>query len=476
MAAYSQSVAYTRTFKMIDSADHFSKKTGLTCTVNISKAGGAFGAAAGSVSEVANGWYKVALTTADTGTLGDLSFYITATGADDTDFVDQVIDPVRGLGSPTALPNANAGASNGLPILGANATAISFTAGLTISNAGGDALVLTSSGSNGNAINASGNGTGAALLATAGATGNGIKAVGGATSGSAIKASGTAGNAIALELAGQGSAAALSATGGATGAGATFVGGGTSGAGITVSTTSGDGLSITPTAGNGIVATANGTSKHGAVITGGTAGTSDGVKCVAGTGGVDLRAAITGNVTGNVSGSIGSVTAGVTVTTNNDKTGYSLSQSFPSNFSSLGISAGGHISNVDTLTTYTGDTPQTGDCYARLGAPAGGSIAADIAEIEGETDALIAGVTVTTNNDKSGYVLSATGSAALTESYAADGAAFTLNQALYQIWSFMAEKNNSATTLTTKKLDGSTTAMTFTYDSATTPSTLTRAT
>jgi hypothetical protein len=40
--------------------------------------------------------------------------------------------------------------------------------------------------------------------------------------------------------------------------------------------------------------------------------------------------------------------------------------SAPANFSSLGISGGGHISNVDTLTTYTGDTPQTGDCFVHL--------------------------------------------------------------------------------------------------------------
>lgn len=90
MALLKQSTAFTRMFKMIDSADHFSKKTGLTCTVNISKAGGAFAAAGGTVTEVANGWYKIALTTTDTNTVGDLSFYITATGADDTDFVDQV--------------------------------------------------------------------------------------------------------------------------------------------------------------------------------------------------------------------------------------------------------------------------------------------------------------------------------------------------------------------------------------------------
>lgn len=34
---------------------------------------------------------------------------------------------------------------------------------------------------------------------------------------------------------------------------------------------------------------------------------------------------------------------------------------------------------VDTVTTYTGNTPQTGDNFARLGAPAGASVSADIA-------------------------------------------------------------------------------------------------
>lgn len=62
-----------------------------------------------------------------------------------------------------------------------------------------------------------------------------------------------------------------------------------------------------------------------------------------------------GSVSGNVSGSVGSI-SGV---------------SFPTNFGSLGISAGGHISNVDTLTTYTGNTPQTGDSFAFLGTNVG---------------------------------------------------------------------------------------------------------
>ena len=82
---------------------------------------------------------------------------------------------------------------------------------------------------------------------------------------------------------------------------------------------------------------------------------------------------------------------------------------------------------------------------------------------------------LTTNNDKTGYALSATGSAALTESYAADGAAPTLNQAIYEIKQFLTEKNIASTTVTVKKLDGATTAATYTLDSATVPTSITRA-
>lgn len=41
-----------------------------------------------------------------------------------------------------------------------------------------------------------------------------------------------------------------------------------------------------------------------------------------------------------------------------------------------------------TIKNLDGNTVQTGDSYARLGAPAGASIAADIAEVEGETDTI----------------------------------------------------------------------------------------
>ena len=62
------------------------------------------------------------------------------------------------------------------------------------------------------------------------------------------------------------------------------------------------------------------------------------------------NAATTVNFTGNLSGSVGSVTgavgsvtSGVTVTTNNDKTGYTLTQTFPANFSSLAVNGSGQV-------------------------------------------------------------------------------------------------------------------------------------
>lgn len=38
----------------------------------------------------------------------------------------------------------------------------------------------------------------------------------------------------------------------------------------------------------------------------------------------------------------------------------------------IGVASNGHVSNVDTLTTYTGNTVQTGDAFARIGAAGAG--------------------------------------------------------------------------------------------------------
>ena len=65
---------------------------------------------------------------------------------------------------------------------------------------------------------------------------------------------------------------------------------------------------------------------------------------------------------------------------------------------------------------------------------------------------------------------------ALTESYAADGSAPTLTQAVLLALQHLSESSISGTTKTVKRLDGSTTAATFTLDDASTPTSITRAT
>ncbi len=121
MGLLKQSTAYSRQVLMIDSTDHITGKTGLTLTITASKAGAAFASISPTVTELATGWYKVALTTSHTDTLGDLCLHITASGADATDTHDQIIaadlaDAVR-LGL-SGLPNAAAGSSGGVPVVG----------------------------------------------------------------------------------------------------------------------------------------------------------------------------------------------------------------------------------------------------------------------------------------------------------------------------------------------------------------------
>lgn len=64
----------------------------------------------------------------------------------------------------------------------------------------------------------------------------------------------------------------------------------------------------------------------------------------------------------------------------------------------------------------------------------------------------------------------------MTESYAADGTAPTLTQAIMLALQNVGEVSISGVTKTVKKLDGTTTAATYTLDSATDPTSSTRAT
>lgn len=86
-----QSVAYKINIFMADSSDHITGKTSLSPTVTISKNGGSFGSISGSVAELASGWYTVSLAIGDTDTTGDLVLHATATGADPTDYISQVV-------------------------------------------------------------------------------------------------------------------------------------------------------------------------------------------------------------------------------------------------------------------------------------------------------------------------------------------------------------------------------------------------
>ena len=138
---------------------------------------------------------------------------------------------------------------------------------------------------------------------------------------------------------------------------------------------------------------------------------------------------------------------------------------------------------ADTLTTYTGNTPQTGDSFARLGLPAGASVSADIAAIEAQTDdigAAGAGLTAVPWNaawdaEAESEVTDAL-NAILTDSIPADGTLPTLRQALYMLVQFMLERSVSGTTVTVKKADGATALFTLTLDDATSPLSITRAT
>jgi hypothetical protein len=60
--------------------------------------------------------------------------------------------------------------------------------------------------------------------------------------------------------------------------------------------------------------------------------------------------------------------------------------------------SGTDIQLCDTITTYTGNTVQTGDSFARLGAPAGVSVSADIATVDGNVDSILTDTGTTLEN------------------------------------------------------------------------------
>ena len=113
-----QSIARNLHVFMTDSADHITGKAGLTLTIAAAKDGAAFASITPTVTELANGWYSLALTTAHTDTLGDLSLHITSSGADASDLSRQVVLDLPGI-AQTGDSYARLGAAGaGLTALG----------------------------------------------------------------------------------------------------------------------------------------------------------------------------------------------------------------------------------------------------------------------------------------------------------------------------------------------------------------------
>lgn len=165
-----QSTTYTFTFLMVLTSDHISPATTKTVTVNLSKAGATFAAAAGTVTEIANGWYKCALTAADTGTLGDLSINCTATACDPTDTREQIVlfGPLTAV--PTVIQIRTEMDTNSTKLANLDATISSrstFAGGAVASVTG---AVGSVTGSVGSVTGAVGSVTGAVGSVTAGVT------------------------------------------------------------------------------------------------------------------------------------------------------------------------------------------------------------------------------------------------------------------------------------------------------------------
>lgn len=182
---------------------------------------------------------------------------------------------------------------------------------------------------------------------------------------------------------------------------------------------------------------------------------------------------VTGNVGGNVTGSVGSVATGGIVAGSfaadaitaakiaaDVTTELQSGLATAANLATLQTTADAIL--VDTGTTLDGRIPAAlvgGRMDASVGAMAANTLTASALATDAVTELVAATLTTV-----------------MTESYAADGAAPTLTQAVLLIQQILTELTIASTTGTIKQLDGTTTAATLTYNDATTPTGVTRAT
>ncbi len=259
-------------------------------------------------------------------------------------YIDNLSAGAVALNSGVYLANGTHG--------GANATVTLKS--INVSNSTGDAVTISSTGSDGHAIYASGNGGGDGMYIVGGSTGHGLHLQGGSTSGDG------------LHTVAQTSGDGIQTTG---------AGGGLDINGILSSVTLVNGLAAGVITSTSIAADAMTASKFASdVTTELQAGLATSTALAAAQSDLDdiqtrLPSALTadGNIkadtlrvggtlqtardigasvllsSGTGTGQISLTSGTVVVGTNNDKAGYSLTQTFPSNFSSLSISAAGLV-------------------------------------------------------------------------------------------------------------------------------------
>lgn len=129
-------------------------------------------------------------------------------------------------------------------------------------------------------------------------------------------------------------------------------------------------------------------------------------------------------------------------------------------------------------TTIAAVTGAVGSVTGAVGSVTG-LTASDVGAIKTQTDKFVFTVANQVDSNvitKTGFTLSASGSAALTEGYRANGATGTIAQLLYEILAHVSESAIVTTVKTINKLDHVTPVATFTLDSATAPTSITRAT
>lgn len=147
-----------------------------------------------------------------------------------------------------------------------------------------------------------------------------------------------------------------------------------------------------------------------------------------------------------------------------------------------GAAGGGMIAGSNAATTVNITGNLTGNVTGSVGSVAGavGSVAGQtLANLDVASSTLATATNLAVTDGKVSTVitnLAALFTTALTESYAANGAAPTLAQAIFLIQQTLTEFAISGTTLTIKKKDHSAIAATLTLDSSTAPISATRAT